>query len=467
MFQDFAKKKFDDYLALLEFPAGRITFNQLRTSTLPPFIISFFEYYVTKKNAPLDKKDFEEILDKAIIFNINYIIKPKNTIVKFLFGDMETRPVHFVKDRLKYFQFYGYYITQIVDFINVNLLEVVSVNQIEHLINDVNKKLLEEISAPGNDSQRMNLVKLLYYFFHDLGDNNPINIKIPQKILSVYFQDKGYYDIKKRVDGFFSDEIFIQEALELMDPETKKASVPKSSIDANDEEVTKIITKAKSDKKAKDESNAKDKAKSKDAAKVKDDPKVTEQPKPEMETEAIADTKIKLISATESNEEVEKILKPEEEIPIEIIRVNIEELREQEAKLPEIEKSRLVIDEEIYSDDLMFASQFSDLTPPAQLTEKEIREKLIKDLFCEESYRKKIIKQIFRKNEDSFKETVNYILNLKSWNEAAAEIEELFAKRKVNYFSEASVKFVDIMQSHFVKDSEVNAVRKEKGNKAV
>src|SRR5688572_24349807 len=179
MFQDFAKKKFVDYLALLEFPAGRISFNQLRSSTLPPFIISFFEYYVPKQNVPLDKRDFEEILNKAIIFNINYIIKPKNTILKFLFGDVETRPDHFIRARLKYFQFYGYYITQVTDFININSLEVISSNQIEHLINDVNQKLYEEISAAGSDSQRMNLVKLLYYFFHDLGDNNPINIKIP------------------------------------------------------------------------------------------------------------------------------------------------------------------------------------------------------------------------------------------------------------------------------------------------
>src|SRR5688572_13190291 len=203
MFQDFAKKKFVDYLALLEFPAGRISFNQLRSSTLPPFIISFFEYYVPKQNVPLDKRDFEEILNKAIIFNINYIIKPKNTILKFLFGDVETRPVHFIRERLKYFQFYGYYVSQIEDFIAINGLEVVASTHVEHLVNEINKRLLEEISQQGSEPQRMNLVKLLYYFFHDLGDNNPINIKIPQKILSVYFGDKGYYDIKRRVDGFF------------------------------------------------------------------------------------------------------------------------------------------------------------------------------------------------------------------------------------------------------------------------
>lgn len=446
MFQDFAKKKFNDYLALLEFPAGRISFNQLRSSTLPPFIISFFEYYVPKQGAPMNKKDFEEILNKAIIFNINYIIKPKNTILKFLFGEVETRPDHFIRARLKYFQFYGYYITQITDFMNLNSLEVISSNQIEHLINDINLKLYEEISIGGSDSQRMNLVKLLYYFFHDLGDNNPINIKIPRKILSVYFQDKGYTDIKKRVDAFFSDEIFIQEALDLMNPDTRKSQA-KSEADASDEKVKEIITKAKSDSIAKS-------MKEKTAA------------EPETAQEPAQETPIKLISTTASNREVEKILLPEEEVPIEIIRVNIEELREQEAKLPEVEKSRLVIDEEIYSDDLLFAAQFSDMSPPVLLTDKQIRENLMNDLFCEPSYKKKIIKNIFRKSEDSFTENVNKILDLRSWSEAIASIDELFTKHKVNYYSEPAIKFVDILQSHFNKKSNI-VTRTESKNKAV
>ena len=141
MFQDFAKRKFRDYMQLLEFPAGRTTFSRLRDSSIPPFITSFFEFYLPDKNAPINKVDFEEVLNKAIVFNINYIIKPKNTILKFLFGDVETRPVHFIHNRLRYFQFYGYYITQIEDFIHANSLEVVSHEQSEILLNQLKKRI--------------------------------------------------------------------------------------------------------------------------------------------------------------------------------------------------------------------------------------------------------------------------------------------------------------------------------------
>lgn len=407
MFQDFAKRKFDDYLALLEFPAGRISFDNLKNSSLPPFIISFIEYYIPNRNIPLDKKDFEEILNKAIVFNINYIIKPKNTILKFLFGDLETRPVRFIEERLCYFQFYGYYTSQIEDFININSLEVVSFNQIEHLLSEVNRKIYEEISVPGSNAHRMNLVKLLYYFFHDLGDNNPINIKLPRKILSVYFRDKGYEDIRKRIDGFFSDEIFIQEAIELMDPRSVRSAKELTDFGVSDDQIKDIISKAKT----------------------------------------------RLINKESLNKEVEKILLPLEQLPEELPDISIEIIRERESKNPEIKKSRLIVSEEIYSDDLMFAAQFNELTLPVEPTDEEKKTGLLDDLFCEKTYRKKILKVIFNRDEAGFRNTVSAILEKRNWIEASGMIEECFNKFKVNYFSEEAVKFVDILHNHFAAES--------------
>ena len=414
MFQDFAKRKFRDYISMLEFPAGRITFERIWNSSLPPFIISFIENYIPKHNLPIEKKDFEELLDKAIVFNINYIIKPNNTLLKFLFGELETRPAAYLLNRTKYFQFYGYYITNIEDFIAVNSLEVVSCNQVAHLLSEVNRSIYDEISGPNSEAHRMNLVKLLYYFFHDLGENNPINIKLPRKILSAYFADKGYTEIKKKIDSFFSDEIFIQEAVDLMDPEVKKLQKDSGDNSISDEEIKKIVSKAKTD----------------------------------------------FINKENADKEIEKILKADEPLEEDITRLNITLIREQEAQVPATEKSTLIIDDDIYSDDLLFASKFSSIKPPSEPDSKEKRKQLIQDLFCEASYRKKIIRKIFSKDEDEFTDKVNLILNKKSWDEAATEIDALFSSRKIDFYSDAAVKFVDIFQNHFIKDSSVNGKNK-------
>jgi hypothetical protein len=101
----------------------------------------------------------------------------------------------------------------------------------------------------------------------------------------------------------------------------------------------------------------------------------------------------------------------------------------------------------------MFVSEFNNLTLPAAPDEEDIKIKILNDLFCEETYKKKIIKCIFNKDENKFKESVNIVLSKGSWHEAASLIEELFNKHKVNYFSEEAVKFVDILQSHFARES--------------
>lgn len=417
MLQDFVKKKFNDYSNLVEFSAGETSFRKIRLSNLPAFIINFFEYSLDSKDAPLDTKEFEILLNKAIIFNVNYIIKPKHTLLKFLFGDVETKPVEYITGRLGYFQFYGYYITHIADFISLNSLEIVSVNQVEHIINDVNKRLFEEINDPANDnSHRLNLVKLLYYFFVDLSDNNPINIKLPKKILSVFLADNGFYEIKAGVDSFFSEDIFIQEAIELMNPAKKRGRKPRSEGDLSEKQVKEIVSKAKSN----------------------------------------------LINKEESNKEVEIILDAKEKIPDVEKLPDVKKLRESETKMPVVETKTLVIEEEIYSDDLLFASQFHTIIPEQPPLDTEIKDKLLNELFCEESYKKRIIKKLFRKDESLFKKTAVQLIELNSWSEAAIELDKIFSMYKIDYYSEEAVKFVDIFQSHFSKTT-VYSSQKQQG----
>jgi len=410
MFQDFAKRKLNDYLGLLEFPDNKIFFEQVRHSALPPYIISFIDNYFPDKNIPIDRNEFEALLRKALIFNINYVIRPKYSILRFLFGEVETRPAEFILNKLKYFQFYGYYIIQITEFININSLEVVSVTHIQRVIDEVNKKILEEISEQsGKYSHRLNLIKLLYYFFIDLSENNPINIKLPKKILSVYFADKGFDIIKDRFDNFFSDEVFIQEAIELMTPGIKRREKAKTESDVSEQQVKEIISKAKS----------------------------------------------RLINRESSKSEIEKILKTHEQAPEITGKENVSELREITSRLPVLEDKKLIIDENIYSDELHYAAQFNETSPSAKLTEEEIRENLINDLFCENTYRKKIIKRLFSKEENKFKTLICTVLQQKSWHEAVIPVEDFFNKNKIDYYSEEAVKFVDILQSYFSKGKDI------------
>lgn len=410
IFEDFANKKFGDYISLVQFSEGKTHLNIVRESSLPPYIINFIECSLKNRPAIITKEEFESILNRAVIFNINYVIKPGSTLLKFMFGEVETRPVDYIRNRLRYFQFYTYYINQIEDFININQPITVSVNQIDLLINEVNKKILDEISNPSNgDSRRLNLIKLLYVFFLDLVKNNPINIKLPKKILSVFFRDKGFTEIQHRIDRFFSNEIFIQEAIELMKPAQKKAGKVKAEID--EKKVAEILSKAKTN----------------------------------------------FINAESSNKDIKVALETDENTPKPEELINEKNLRE----IKIIRKSELVpegslestfedkTEEEIYSEDLILESKLNEAVKSELISGADKKDKLFNELFCEQSYRKKILKKIFNRDEPAFKEFVNNLVEESDWKSASLKIDEYFTNINADYFSEEAVKFVDIMDFYF------------------
>jgi hypothetical protein len=414
LFEDFAKKKFTDYTSLIQPAGGNIYLKQIRNSSLPPFIINFFEHSYPVQHNILTEAEFENTLNRAVIFNINYVIKPKNTLLKFLFGDVETRPADYIRERLGYFLFYNYYIDHIENFIILNSPVTVSANQVEHLINVVNKQIFAEISNPSNgDSRRLNLVKLLYIFFLDLRENNPINIKLPKKILSAFFKDKGFTQIQSRIDKFFSEEIFIQETIELMKPKAQKSKV-KASEEEIDEKAKEILSKAKT----------------------------------------------LLIDTESSNSDIKKALTADETVPAPEEMMSgertapVKSLRKEESGSEETSTETKRLEDEIYSEDLILQSQLGKEETPKPLIDREKKEKIFNELFCEVTYRKKILKKIFRRDESFFKEFVYSLIDENNWEDAAKKTEEMFSNKNINYYSDEAVKFVDVMQFYFTKDSE-------------
>lgn len=200
--------------------------SKISNNLISPVHNKFFNCSLKHKKIALKKEEFGKLLQNAVAFNINYVIKPKATLLKFLFGSIDARPAEYITEKLCYFQFYRYYTDAIIEFIQLHSPPVISISQAEKLLNEINKKILDEISSDEtSDTQRLNLVKLPYHFFIDLTENNPINIKLPKTVLSAFFQDKVFDEIKKRTDNFFKEDIFIQEAVELM--KKKKEEVEK------------------------------------------------------------------------------------------------------------------------------------------------------------------------------------------------------------------------------------------------
>jgi hypothetical protein len=349
----------------------------------------------------------------------------------------------------------------------LNNPHTISRNQIEHLIKEINGKILQEINNPVNsDTQKLNLIKLLYYFFLDLTDNNPVNIKLPKKILSVFFQDKGYTDIKKRIDDFFSDEIFIQEAIELLKPVKVKDKAAETEIEElDDAELKKLIDRAKSSLLSSDTYD-KDISKALNITlKTEIITKPAEKLEPVMAHENTA-------VEQEATPEKSAITEPADRLSISIstepaekkgIIKDISDLKSEPANNVELLDKKIEMDEKIYSDDLKFQSQLRDAIPDEPVTAEEAKLRRLNEIFCEETFRKRIIKKLFNRNEKKFISTVSSILEFPTWKEASGFIGDYFDRNKIKYFSEESVKFVDLIENHYTGISE--PVKKAQGGK--
>jgi hypothetical protein len=283
------------------------------------------------------------------------------------------------------------------------------------LIDEVNKKILDEISNPeGGYTERLNLIKLLYFFFIDLVENNPINIKLSKRILSAFFQDKGFREIQKKVDDFFSEEIFIQEAVELIKP----GSVKKGQVQEEDQKVYK---------------------------------EYSEKAKINLIDELSSEKELTIAQQTERKQEPAQ----EEETSPEYPGSNIRKLKHPGLIQDELLEEKTTIGEEKRAEDLIISPGAGEQSKK-EISPEEIKAGIINTLFCEETYKKRIIKKIFRKDEKKFEDTVSLLLDASDWKKASVLIEEAFNKNKIDYFSEEAVKFVDIIQSYFSIESTLN-----------
>lgn len=217
------------------------------------------------------------------------------------------------------------------------------------------------------------------------------------------------------MDEFFTDDIFIQEAAQLMDPvnrkQKRKAKDPEADI------VKNIVTKAKSK------------------------PKESEPKKEEL-------------AITLSEGEAAEITGKPADIKDKDVGIkDIIVIEEADLLKSDSLKEKSILSGEFYSDDLLFASSLMPLKEEIPLTPEELKEKKFNELFCEDTYRRRIIKKIFKKDGKLFKDTVMKIFDCISWQEAAEIIDKLFEKNRVNYYTEDAVRFVDMIESIFTEDN--------------
>ena len=372
---------------------------------------------ILKNNATLHVNKFNQLLERAIKLEANYLIRPHQTLTQFLFKNSPVITTMEVYDMLKYFDKLQYYKDALTDYFNLKYLREISQNHFEELISGIDKQVFSKDKL----NTTLQTIKAIINFCNE--GREPSD-SIPLDILLKAFEDRNLEDYKKLIDieaqqgkqelSFSNLEILLRTGqLESRRVETKVIQ-PEISV----EQVEDIET-------AKPEISVEE---------ISVAPEATTAPVkeiPEIEEEEVEE---------EEEEVVQKVTTPpvQEFIPEEEA---VEEIAETVETPPAQRKGATAADQ------------------LANVVSEKIKGKYLEDLnnIISQKNRKKFVKKIFKKDDNRYSKFIAYLNQLPNWKKATTAIEEMFYQTGINPYSSIAIEFSDLIYNrYFPKDKRIN-----------
>jgi hypothetical protein len=182
-----------------------ITMDSLMNSELTVFTKNFIALEAENIS---DRKSLYELIDKSVKLNLNYTLRPKWTILNFIFGKLDSKPTEDILNKLDIFPFYKYYPELISGSIEESGLVVATKDNIRSLIEEADTALHEKFT------NNITGIKIRNFFLHMFKlrceDESLIGLDstIPYSFLRIFLEDKGFIDLIQKfnkIEGLRDD----------------------------------------------------------------------------------------------------------------------------------------------------------------------------------------------------------------------------------------------------------------------
>ncbi len=419
---DFVKHFFDQEVeSWLREESDKFTSNERFDYDMPEVRVLIDKIFDTlKQSATFHVNKFNQLLERAIKLEANYLIRPHETLTQFLFKDNYVITTMEVYDMLRYFEKFQYYKDALTDYFNLKYLREISMNQFEELIAEIDRQAFSKDTLNAT----LQTVKTILNFINE--GRTPAE-SLPTDILYKAFEDRNlneYAALMKQKDEAGVAELSFSDLESLLrtgEVQGERAVSPeKTGEEVSIETIADIETE-----------------------------------KPEVVIEEIS---VNTESAVPYVEEIEEEIEeeeyeeePEEEIRDEVIPETEEPLREvEEYEADEVAESA-VTDEEKPSaiPSATAADQLADVVS------KKIKGEHLEDLtkIITGKQRKKFIKKIFKKDEWRYQKFLEALNKINNWKQASAAIDEMLFHNGINPYAREALEFSDLIYNrYFPKD---------------
>ncbi|MCK5033548.1 MAG: hypothetical protein KAS18_07935 [Calditrichia bacterium] len=364
---------------------------------------------VLKQSANFHTSKFNQLLERAVKLEMNFLIEPQRTLTQFLFKDSPIVSTMEVYDTLKYFFRYKYYKDAISDYFNTKYLHEISQDQFKDLMEQIDEKIYKDNTLETT----LKTLKTICGFVNEaLEEETEV---ISMNVLEHAFADHkldAYSDLVEQLKESDKTEISLSD-LEPILSAGNIDTIDQVEVDSSKREATQIMLENLED---------------------------IESSKPEVEVSEI-DLKQPDIILEEPEEDIE-----EEELDDEI-----EEEEEKEEETTVIEKAPEPVEsEETVSQapeqEGKVADELADLVANQIKSDKPLED--VNKIITGRN-RKKIVKKLFKRKENEFNSFADILNSQVNWKEASVIIDEEFYQRGINPYSKEAILFSDMVYTRF------------------
>ncbi len=405
MIESLAKDKFHQEKDKIKNIAN-LSLQTIRKSTLLPFVKKFI---LVKAKEITNEDTLNTLIAKAIKLDINYTLRPKWTLINYLFVGADSKNIEEILRKIKIFQFYSYYTDLITDFVNDKSISYITIGKVRELIDEVNSVLYEKLTTDVTSIKIRNFFLQIFKLKYQQNSDITLSSSIPFQYLRLFLEDKSFDDILEK----FHIIDRISDGIELELKTIIKVLTDKYSGSLDEHFPLEEIRETKEEKK-------------KDVIDI--------------------DLETKFPSKEKEIIEVDiKDKKAEKE------SVYSKDRRQAKRESIKVEKSKEDKPQKIKNKFSDTGKQRIPLPSKSHTSEKDIlfhKKERIKRLFKKDELFH-IAKRVFRSSKLSMYKSFNELEEIDSWEEAAEFLKVLFVKNNVDLYHKDVVLFVDVLNNYF------------------
>lgn len=428
-----------------------------------------------KKSKRVNVEDIQKLVLQAVSFNANYVVRPKWSLVKLIFGNNKSVSNEEIQMMLNYIYYYDYLKNIIEAYLEKRKLLTITVTEFELILNKIDRELFQYDKQKLVDNSLASIAD-----FFSIGALSKSSVTIES--VEIFLKEKNLIDELIKLKRAFSDDVRKPVPIE----DIKKAIYSTTPIVTTDNEVIETIESGEKENIDEEtESKISDTQIKSDVEEeiVKDTPEEeTLKMKDSSEVEEILEDIEEELETEDNSEEIKPLTEKEEQEllsfydqELEKVEEASEESAEIDSTLKELEQemqeninNEIEISDEIEIEEVIeFEKEDSEQSPSevesasadilksdetgktsGQLTRRE------KDLFSFLSKKEieKIIDAVFNSDSEDFASTVEKISECASYEEATEILKTVFTTYKVGELSKEAVLLTNAVARYFSQD---------------